>query len=307
MTNVGILTMRHMEAADMFGYTVEYDDAFKMLKSITKEDFADTVKRGLEETERRLWNSRHGLDKHGRPKADSLYVAGEGATSADMLAILSKAKEHMHDTEVAMRDVLSMERDDDKEVQIIDDDVAKVEEEERQATALEEEVDRALLDSEVTEAKLKREDAREELLQRFRIVPTSALPGGDNHAQKQSVRKTLLEKKRKDMLLQKHASRWKKRATGNKGGLRGRMSMGRRGIIRVRIVSTRRRIVRPRRSVRRGRAITWWIGWIWKVLRGRRRLRILRGRTRRRRPGRNHCGSTLLCHNDMHLLDGRAG
>ena len=91
--------------------------------------------------------------------------------------------------------------------------------------ALEEEVARALLDSEITEAKLRREDAREELLRRFRIVPASALPGGDGHALKAGARKSLLEKKRKDLLLQKHASRWKKRATRNKGGLGARISM----------------------------------------------------------------------------------
>ncbi|GMH78377.1 hypothetical protein TrST_g3557 [Triparma strigata] len=217
-TNVAITTS-HLELSDLYAFGIDLDDAFKVLRFTSDKDmWFELVNKGLVQTEKDLWMRRHGLDKHGRAKADSLYVADEDASMETRKKLMMKAKEHLKDTELAVMQIHGMEREEEDEEHELDEDVEEVEEFEDELHDLEEEVDIALCESEIVEAKVMREEARETMLERFRLVPAIALPGGDEWKKARTNKQTLVNKHKKNLMMRKQARRWKKKANSQHGG-----------------------------------------------------------------------------------------
>ena len=84
-------------------FAFEADDAYKMLKSIDIEnEMCTLVEKGVVESEERRWKNRHGLDKDGRRKKNSLYVVDEDVIDAKeaslmRLEMVNKSKNRMKD------------------------------------------------------------------------------------------------------------------------------------------------------------------------------------------------------------------
>ena len=76
-----------------------------MMRVIPIEEMCEVVQAGLTETEAQKWAARHGLDKHGRAKANSVYVVedgdDEGAERRARMRVVAKEKARLRDMKVS--------------------------------------------------------------------------------------------------------------------------------------------------------------------------------------------------------------
>ena len=105
-----LANMRIAAGSDLASYCYDFgfapDEAFKMLQSIPREEMLAIVSEGQLETEKRKWFSRHGLDRHGRKKANSIYVVdGDGDDAhAARVRMIKKERARLEDMQDAMDD-----------------------------------------------------------------------------------------------------------------------------------------------------------------------------------------------------------
>ncbi|GMH48158.1 hypothetical protein TrRE_jg10782 [Triparma retinervis] len=143
-------------------------------------DMREVAKEGRKETEQRKWYSRHGLDKNGRRKADSVYVVGEGEgeggvegrgdAKEQMRRVLAREKKHLRDMQRAMVEMEDLEVEDEVVVGGLEygQEGAEVVVEEAEEEV--EEAERALTETLAMEEVHKKEEEDAKLLGRFRIV-----------------------------------------------------------------------------------------------------------------------------------------
>ena len=106
LANVAIAAGIGVGREYMFEFGFEADDAYKMLQSIDIEnEMCVLVEKGVAESEARTWKRRHGLDKSGKRRVNSLYVVEDDATNVDnakeasmtRLAMTKKSRDRMAD------------------------------------------------------------------------------------------------------------------------------------------------------------------------------------------------------------------